>query len=211
MLDAGNRMAETNRFLPDISAEMRKPKTVKGQASIEFTMMAFFALAFLLASSFIYYQESTEALELKEESDMRSICASLSAKVSGLEIAGPGASVKLDYPAAGRGGNYSLWVNPGEGIIQVVRQDAPNGTKAIGLAYEENIIDPEKLQALKLMDYNRSKELMGLSTDYYMRVRRVDGVIMMEKGARQNESAVSMKRIAVYNGSYSWVELDVYR
>ena len=90
-------------------------------------------------------------------------------------------------------------------------QDAPNGTKAIGLAYEENVIDPEKLQALEVMDYNRSRELMGLGTEYYMRVRRVDGTIIMEKGARQNESAVSMKRIAVYNGSYSWVELDVYR
>jgi hypothetical protein len=44
-----------------------------------------------------------------------------------------------------------------------------------------------------------------------MRVRRVDGVVIMEKGVKQNESAVSMRRIAVYNGSYSWVELDVYR
>jgi hypothetical protein len=61
------------------------------------------------------------------------------------------------------------------------------------------------------MDYNRSRGLMGLSTDYYMRVRRVDGVVIMEKGVKQNESAVSMRRIAVYNGSYSWVELDVYR
>lgn len=97
---------------------------------------------------------------------------------------------------------------PGE---PVEWQDAPNGTKAIGLAYEENIIDPEKLQALEMMDYNRSRGLMGLSTDYYMRVRRVDGVVIMEKGVKQNESAVSMRRIAVYNGSYSWVELDVYR
>ena len=90
-------------------------------------------------------------------------------------------------------------------------QDAPNETKAIGLAYDENIIDPEKLSALEMMEYNRSKELMGLSTDYYMRVRWVDGTVIMEKGKKQNESAISMKRVAVYNGTYSWVELDVYR
>ena len=104
----------------------------KGQASIEFTMMSFFALAFLLASSFIYYQEGTEALELKEESEMRSICASLSAKVSGLEIAGPGSSVKLDYPSAGRGGNYSIWVHPDEGTVHVVRQDAAGEYMSVG-------------------------------------------------------------------------------
>lgn len=90
-------------------------------------------------------------------------------------------------------------------------QDEPNGTKAIGLAYEENIIDPEKLHALEMMDYNRSKELMGLSTDYYMRVRWVDGTVIMEKGEKQNESAISMKRVAAYNCTYAWVELDVYR
>jgi hypothetical protein len=63
---------------------------------------------------------------------MRSICESLSAKVSGLEIAGPGASVRLDYPASGRGGNYSIWVNAGEGIIQVVRQDAAGEYMSVG-------------------------------------------------------------------------------
>lgn len=90
-------------------------------------------------------------------------------------------------------------------------QNDPNGTMAIGLAYEENIIDPEKLSALEMMDYNRSRELMGLSTDYYMRVRWVDGTLIMEKGGKQNESAVSMKRVAAYNGTYAWVEFDVYR
>lgn len=90
-------------------------------------------------------------------------------------------------------------------------QDDPGGAKAIGLAYEENIIDPGKLDALGAMDYNRSMELMGLSTDYYMRVRWVDGTVIMEKGIKQNESAVSMKRVAAYNGTYAWVELDVYR
>ncbi|MCX6768721.1 MAG: hypothetical protein NTY83_02680 [Candidatus Micrarchaeota archaeon] len=90
-------------------------------------------------------------------------------------------------------------------------QYAPNGTTSLGLAYEPNVIDPEKLSALEAMEYNRSRELMGLGTDYHMRVRRVDGTVLMEKGTRQNESAISVKRVAVYNGSYSWVELDVYR
>lgn len=90
-------------------------------------------------------------------------------------------------------------------------QEEPNGTKAMGLAYEENIIDPEKLSALEAMDYNRSRDLMGLSTDYYMRVRWVDGTVIMEKGEKRDESAVSMKRVAAYNGTYAWVEFDVYR
>ena len=107
-------------------------KWMRGQASVEFTIMAFFALAFLLASSFIYFQESNEALELKEESGMRSICTSLSAKVSGLEIAGPGSSVRLDYPASGRGGNYSIWVHVDEGLIHVVRQDAGGEYSSVG-------------------------------------------------------------------------------
>lgn len=107
-------------------------KEMRGQASVEFMIMAFFAIAFLLASSYIYLQESTEALELKEESDMRSICTSLSAKVSGLEVAGPGSSVRLDYPASGRGGNYSIWVHVDEGIIQVVRQDAAGEYSTVG-------------------------------------------------------------------------------
>ena len=95
-------------------------------------IMSFFALAFLLVSSFIYLQESMEALELKEESEMHSICTSLSAKVSGLEIAGTGSSLVLDYPAQGRGGNYSIWVHADEGLVQVVRVDALGEYSSVG-------------------------------------------------------------------------------
>jgi len=123
--DAGNRELGTGwrKLARFCQLSPQRYGNRKGQASIEFTIMAFFALAFLLASSFIYLQESNEALELNEESEMRSICTSLSAKVSGLEIAGPGSSVRLDYPAKGRGGNYSIWVHVNEGIIEVVRVD----------------------------------------------------------------------------------------
>lgn len=104
----------------------------KGQASVEFTIMAFFALALLFVSSAIYFQQGSEALELKEESEMRSICASLSAKVAGLEIAGPGSSVRLDYPQGGRGGNYSIWVHADEGLLHVVREDAGGEYGSVG-------------------------------------------------------------------------------
>ena len=107
-------------------------KRMRGQASVEFMIMAFFALAFFLASTLIYLQESNEALELKTDSEMRSMCASLSAKVSGLEIAGPGSSARLDYPEGTRGGNYSIWVHADEGVVQVVLEDIGGEFSSVG-------------------------------------------------------------------------------
>ena len=89
---------------------------------MEFAIMAFFALAFLLAAAFIYSQEGTEVVEIRVESQMRSICTSLSARVAGLAAAGPGSSVRLDYPEALYGNNYSIWVNSGEGTISIVNE-----------------------------------------------------------------------------------------
>ncbi|MCX6768722.1 MAG: hypothetical protein NTY83_02685 [Candidatus Micrarchaeota archaeon] len=131
-LETGSWMAEFRRILPAIAAAMWKRKTAKGQASIEFMIMSFFALAFFLASTLIYLQESTEALELRQESEMRSICASLSAKVSGLEIAGPGSSARLDYPEGTRAGNYSIWVHVDEGMVQVVLEDIGGEFSTVG-------------------------------------------------------------------------------
>lgn len=139
----------------------------RGQASVEFTIMAFFALAFLLVSSFIYLQESTEALELKEESGMRSICTSLSAKVSGLEIAGPGSSVALDYPSGGRGGNYSIWVHVDEGLLHVVRMDPLGEYSLVGCLLKSRSVGNGNGDDVFEVAVNGT-------------VRNVDGVVLFE-------------------------------
>jgi len=142
-------------------------KKRRGQASVEFMIMSFFALAFLLVSSFIYLQESMEALELKEESEMHSICTSLSAKVSGLEIAGTGSSVVLDYPAQGRGGNYSIWVHADEGLVQVVRVDALGEYSSVGCL----------LRSRSVGNWNGNDVFEAAVNGT---VRNVDGVVLFE-------------------------------
>lgn len=145
----------------------RGAETARGQASVEFMVMAFFALAFVLASSFIYLQESTEALELKEESGMRSICTSLSARVSGLEIAGPGSSVALDYPPGGRGGNYSVWVHADEGLLQVVKVDTLGSYSSVGCLLRTRSVGNGKGDDVFEIAMNGT-------------VRNVDGVVLFE-------------------------------
>ncbi|MEW5996780.1 MAG: hypothetical protein AB1657_04260 [Candidatus Micrarchaeota archaeon] len=104
----------------------------KAQASIEFTIMAFFSLMLLLAATFIYSWQSAEIAEARTFSEMRSICSSLSARVSGLVMAGSGASVKLDYPEKLYGDNYSIWVQGNESIVKVIRTDALGEVSSVG-------------------------------------------------------------------------------
>jgi hypothetical protein len=138
---AGNWIAETRRFLQVISTEIWKPDgenrepgtgNRRGQASIEFLIMSFLSLAMLGMAVMVYSSEGAEAAEARSGSLMRSICTSLSARVSGLLVAGPGANVRLDYPETIYGQNYSIWVKGDEGLVKVFRESPDGGLSSVG-------------------------------------------------------------------------------
>jgi hypothetical protein len=81
---------------------------------------------------------------------------------------------------------------------------------SVGLAGRPNIINPEKLSALGAMDYNYSKEALGLGADYYLSVDALTGGKIMEKGALMGGDAIVARRLAIYNETYVRVTLYVY-
>ena len=87
--------------------------------------------------------------------------------------------------------------------------DAENA-KSIGLVGRPNVINPAKLSALQAMDYNYSKEALGIGVDYYLSVVPLTGQMIMEKGQRMGGDAVVASRLAIYNETYVRVTLYVY-
>jgi hypothetical protein len=94
--------------------------------------MAFFSLMLLLAATYVYSLQSTEIAEARTFSEMRSICTSLSARISGLVMAGDGARVRLDYPEKLYGDNYSIWMQGNESIVKIIRTDALGEVSSAG-------------------------------------------------------------------------------
>lgn len=82
--------------------------------------------------------------------------------------------------------------------------------ESVGLAGRPNIIEPLKLSALGAMDYNYSREALGLGSDYYLTVAALTGEKIMEKGAQMEGNAVVASRLAIYNETYVRVTLYVY-
>jgi len=82
--------------------------------------------------------------------------------------------------------------------------------QSVGLVERPNIIEPQKLSALAAMDYNYSKEAMGLGADYYLSVIELTGELVMEKGAQMDGDAIVASRLAIYNETYVRVTLHVY-
>lgn len=87
--------------------------------------------------------------------------------------------------------------------------DAGN-VESVGLVGRPNVIEPAKLSALQAMDYNYSREALGIGMDYYLSVVPLTGEAVMEKGQRMEGDAVVASRLAIYNGSYVRVTLYVY-
>lgn len=112
----------------------------RGQASIEFLIMSFFSLAMLGMAVVVYSGEGAEVAEVRSGSLMRSICTSLSARISGLLVAGPGANVRLDYPEAIYGQNYSIWVQGDDGIIKIVRDNPDGGLSSVGCYMKTGLV-----------------------------------------------------------------------
>jgi hypothetical protein len=87
----------------------------------------------------------------------------------------------------------------------------PTNLQSVGLVGRPNALEPAKVFALDVMDYNYSKEIMGVGAEYFLSITTVEGITIMRKGVqRANESAIAIRRIALYNGSYAWVTIDVY-
>jgi hypothetical protein len=105
---------------------------MRGQASVEFLIMSFFSLATLTMAVLVYSQEWQGVSDARSASLMRSVCTSLSARISGLAVAGPGADVRLDYPDTIYGDNYTIWVQGSDGIIKVMRNRPEGGLSSVG-------------------------------------------------------------------------------
>lgn len=87
--------------------------------------------------------------------------------------------------------------------------DAEN-VESVGLVGRPNVIVPAKLSALQAMDYNYSREVLGIGMDYYLSVVPLTGGMVMEKGQRMGGDAVVASRLAIYNETYVRVTLYVY-
>lgn len=77
----------------------------------------------------------------------------------------------------------------------------PDMTEAIGLAGNERNISEQKLNAFLNISYNRSRELMGISQDYYFKIVYGKGDFIAEKGINSTGGeAVGVERRVMYRG-----------
>jgi hypothetical protein len=88
----------------------------------------------------------------------------------------------------------------------------PQDVEIIGLAKSDRILDTVKVISFKNMDYNESKQKLGISSyEYYFRVSKLDGSDFspaIESGIKDNESeiTVTLKRYVIYNETESILE-----
>jgi hypothetical protein len=125
---------------PKERGERLPPSSWKGQASVEFLIMSFFSLATLTMAVLVYSQEWEGLADARSTSLMRSICTSLSARISGLAVAGPGADVRLDYPDTIYGNNYTIWVQGNDSIIKVIRYRPEGGLSSVGCYMKTRLV-----------------------------------------------------------------------
>ncbi len=81
----------------------------------------------------------------------------------------------------------------------------------LGLAKDDRVIDPVKLQEFLSFDYNETKQIMRITSyDYYFRLYKLDGsdfTPKIEKGVILNDtSTIALTRFVIYNETEAILE-----
>ncbi len=90
----------------------------------------------------------------------------------------------------------------------------PANAEVIGLTKRKNVFDDDKVEAFKTMDYDLSKELMGLGAfDYNLSVKAFDTVNDFTKGITlpTDKDIHATSRIVNYKGAEAIVTLYVFQ
>ncbi len=75
-----------------------------------------------------------------------------------------------------------------------------SNVEVIGLAYSDNIIDPDKLSNLNSTPYDQTRILMTMGYDFYLKIEDLNGTVYLEKGSiNQDRTVVPVERYANYN------------
>ncbi|MFH1239801.1 MAG: hypothetical protein V1672_01165 [Candidatus Diapherotrites archaeon] len=93
-------------------------------------------------------------------------------------------------------------------------EDDPSNAESIGLAKRKNVFDDDKVTAFKSMDYDLSKELMGLGLfEYYLDVDSFGTANDFTKGISlpTDKDIYSASRIVNYKGAEAVVTLYVFQ
>ncbi len=81
--------------------------------------------------------------------------------------------------------------------------------EVIGLASEENVLDPGKVSSFDSMNYSHVREVMTKRYDYYLRISDINGSVYLEKGSLPSDTTiVPVERYANYNDRI--VRLQLY-
>jgi len=87
----------------------------------------------------------------------------------------------------------------------------PANAEVMGLATFPNVLSESKIKQFALMDYNESREPMGLDYDYYFYVESLNGNRLYESGnAGLGEQSIAITRFAVLNDEKVRVRLVVH-
>jgi hypothetical protein len=85
------------------------------------------------------------------------------------------------------------------------------GLEVLGLAQTENILSLNKVNAFESISYNETKDLLGVSGEYYIEIRSVDDQVFFSKGSELvNTSSVSLERTVFFNQSFSRLVVRLY-
>lgn len=105
--------------------------------------------------------------------------------------------------------SQSLLKTPG---IPANWEQNASGASSLGLAYQENVISPEKLANFTALNYNLSRSLLGIPDNYYLEVkRRNDSLLVASAGKNAtNKTVSSVQRVALYNNEFVDVLVKVY-
>ena len=94
-------------------------KNGKAQSSIEFLIFASISVLFLVAAVSFLGTRSDEVTELKRYSEMKSICESVSSRISAVFATGSGTNSTISIQDAIAGKNISVWAFANTGKVTV--------------------------------------------------------------------------------------------
>jgi uncharacterized protein (UPF0333 family) len=102
---------------------------LKAQSSLEFLVFASISILFLVAAVTFFGVRAEEVDEMSAISEMKSICQSVSSKISAVFSAGSGTSTTIRLPAYVSGENISVWVYGNNANVIVA-----DGERSVGCA-----------------------------------------------------------------------------
>jgi hypothetical protein len=90
-------------------------------------------------------------------------------------------------------------------------EEDPSSAWAVGLAESQNVLIGEKVANFTALDYNASKEIMGIDGDYYFYIEDLEGNRLHEAGVPElGEGVAPVLRFGILEGEIVKVEVFVH-